>query len=42
MAGCIKVNGNFPEYGASSYRLKDGDKIEWRFYLQTRGCLNAQ
>lgn len=26
-----KVNGNFPEYGASSYRLKDGDKIEWRF-----------
>lgn len=26
-----KVNGNFPEYGASSYRLKDDDKIEWRF-----------
>ena len=26
-----KFNGNFTEYGASSYRLKDGDKIEWRF-----------
>ena len=24
-----KVNGWFPNYGCSSYTLKDGDKIEW-------------
>ena len=24
-----KVNGDFPGKGASSYKLKDGDKIEW-------------
>ena len=24
-----KVNGWFPNYGSSRYRLKDGDKIEW-------------
>ena len=23
------VNGVFPNYGASSYKPKDGDKIEW-------------
>ncbi len=25
------VNGWFPNYGCSSYELKDGDKIEWRY-----------
>lgn len=25
------VNGKFPNYGASSYKPKDGDKIEWRY-----------
>ena len=25
------VNGEYPNYGASSYKLKDGDKIEWRY-----------
>lgn len=25
------VNGKYPNYGASSYKLKDGDKIEWRY-----------
>ena len=24
-----RVNGVFPNYGASSYKPKDGDKIEW-------------
>ena len=24
-----KVNGWFPNYGCSSYYLKDGDVIEW-------------
>jgi len=26
-----KVNGDFPNYGCSSYTLKDGDEIEWHF-----------
>ena len=26
-----KINGTFANSAASSYRLKDGDKIEWRF-----------
>ena len=25
------VNGWYPNYGCSSYELKDGDKIEWRY-----------
>ena len=25
------VNGKYPNYGCSSYRLEDGDKIEWRY-----------
>ena len=25
------VNGEFPNYGASSYKPKDGDKIEWKY-----------
>ena len=25
------VNGEYPNYGASSYNLKDGDKVEWRY-----------
>lgn len=25
------VNGKFPNYGASSYKPKDGDKIEWKY-----------
>ena len=25
------VNGWFPNYGCSSYEVKDGDKIEWRY-----------
>ena len=25
------VNGKFPNYGASSYKPADGDKIEWRY-----------
>lgn len=25
------VNGEYPNYGASSYKLKDGDKVEWRY-----------
>lgn len=25
------VNGTYPNYGASSYKLKDGDKVEWRY-----------
>ena len=25
------VNGKYPNYGSSSYELKDGDKIEWRY-----------
>lgn len=24
-----KVNGNFPNYGCSQYKLKSGDKVEW-------------
>lgn len=24
-----RVNGEFPNYGCSRYRLSDGDKIEW-------------
>ena len=24
-----KVNGNFPSYGCSRYKLKPGDKVEW-------------
>ncbi len=24
-----KVNGVFPNYGCSSYKLKSGDKVEW-------------
>ncbi len=24
-----KVNGHFPNYGCSLYKLKDGDKVEW-------------
>ncbi|MBR1970714.1 MAG: DUF4430 domain-containing protein [Clostridia bacterium] len=24
-----KVNGNFPNYGCSQYKLKTGDKVEW-------------
>ena len=24
-----KVNGNFPNYGSSSYKLTDGDTVEW-------------
>ncbi|MFF2093740.1 DUF4430 domain-containing protein [Paenibacillus sp. NPDC058174] len=27
----FKVNGWFPNYGASRYQLKDGDKIEWQY-----------
>ncbi len=25
------VNGKYPNYGCSSYKLEDGDKIEWRY-----------
>ncbi len=25
------VNGWYPNYGASQYKLKDGDKVEWRY-----------
>ena len=25
------VNGKYPNYGCSEYKLKDGDKIEWRY-----------
>ena len=25
------VNGKYPNYGCSGYKLKDGDKIEWRY-----------
>lgn len=25
------VNGWFPNYGCSRYKLKDGDKIQWRY-----------
>ncbi|WP_177245754.1 S-layer homology domain-containing protein [Paenibacillus sp. BC26] len=25
------VNGQYPGYGSSSYTLKDGDKVEWRY-----------
>lgn len=25
------VNGEYPNVGASSYKLKDGDKVEWRY-----------
>lgn len=25
------VNGEYPNYGCSSYKLKDGDRIEWRY-----------
>lgn len=25
------VNGEYPNYGCSSYKLKDGDKIEWKY-----------
>lgn len=25
------VNGKYPNYGSSGYKLKDGDKIEWRY-----------
>lgn len=25
------VNGEFPNYGASSYKPKDGDQIEWKY-----------
>lgn len=28
-----KINGWFPNYGASRYQLKDGDKIEWHYTL---------
>ncbi|OXM17613.1 hypothetical protein CGZ75_12410 [Paenibacillus herberti] len=28
-----KVNGVFPNYGSSSYKLKDGDTIEWIYTL---------
>ena len=25
------VNGTYPNYGCSSYKLKDGDKVEWKY-----------
>ena len=25
------VNGKYPNYGCSEYKLRDGDKIEWRY-----------
>lgn len=25
------VNGKYPNYGCSEYKLKNGDKIEWRY-----------
>ena len=25
------VNGTFPNYGCSDYKLKNGDKVEWRY-----------
>ena len=35
------VNGVFPNYGASGYKLKDGDAIEWHYtcdYGRDVGC----
>lgn len=26
-----QVNGNYPNYGSSEYKLADGDRIEWRY-----------
>ena len=28
-----KVNGKYPNYGCSSYKLKNGDRIEWIYSL---------
>ena len=25
------VNGTFPNYGCSDYKLKNGDAVEWRY-----------
>jgi hypothetical protein len=32
-----KVNGWFPNYGCSSYKLKDGDSIEWLYTCKGLG-----
>ena len=33
-----KVNGWFPNYGCSSYKLKDGDSIVWAFTCNGLGA----
>ncbi|WP_262495811.1 S-layer homology domain-containing protein [Paenibacillus sp. B2(2019)] len=35
------VNGKYPNYGASSYNLSAGDKIQWRYTTNLGADLNA-
>ncbi|SDS21239.1 protein of unknown function [Paenibacillaceae bacterium GAS479] len=37
-----KVNGVFPNYGSSSYKLKDGDTIEWLYTLDLGRDVGAE